>query len=190
MRIGLFLSESGGLQQVVQTAVDAEKDGFDGAWYSQIFGADALTVIALAGRETERIEMGTSVVPIHPRHPFAFAQQVATVQAATNGRFSVGIGLSHQPVVEGMWGLSYDKPARYMREYLQVLLPLLNEGRVSFSGEVFRVNANLQRPSDASGKVLIAALSPVMLRICGELTDGTITWMTAAKTIAATRSRA
>ena len=185
MRIGLFHSEAGELRQVVQQAVEAERDGFDGVWFSQIFGADALTVIALAGQETERIEFGTSVVPVQTRHPFAFAQQVATVQAATKGRFTLGIGLSHQPVVEGMWGLSYDKPARYMREYLQVLRPLLNDGHVAFQGDVFRVTGNIQRPGPEPTAVLIAALSPVMLRTAGELADGTITWMTGAKTIAA-----
>jgi F420-dependent oxidoreductase-like protein len=86
-------------------------------------------------------------------------------------------------VVENMWGLSYEKPARQMREYLSVLLPLLREGKVRFNGELFRVNANLQLPSARSPSVLLAALAPAMLRLAGTLADGTITWMTGVKTI-------
>ena len=167
----------------VQRVVDAEEDGFDSIWIAQIFGADALTVIALAGPRTKRIEMGTGVVPTYPRHPFVLAQQALTVQAATGGRLSLGIGLSHQPVIEGMWGLSYEKPARHMREYLSVLRPLVEEGTVAFSGDVFRVQGALQVPGAQPFPILIAGLAPMMLRIAGELADGTVTWMTGPKTI-------
>jgi F420-dependent oxidoreductase-like protein len=183
MKIGLFLGGARSVNDEVEQVVQAEHDGFDSAFLPQIFMNDALTTIAVAGQRTQRIEMGTSVVPIHPRHPYAFAQQAATVQDAAGGRFTAGIGLSHQPVIEMMWGLSYTKPAAYMREYLSVLQPLLREGRVSFTGEHFRVNANLQSPAEKPPSVLIAALAPVMLRVAGELTDGTITWMTGPKTI-------
>jgi F420-dependent oxidoreductase-like protein len=111
------------------------------------------------------------------------AQQALTVQAATDGRFNLGIGLSHAPVVEGMWGLSYDKPAVHMREYLSVLLPLVREGRASFNGDLYRVNANVSVPDAKPMPVLIAALAPVMLRMAGEMTDGTITWMVGPKTL-------
>ena len=167
----------------VQRVVAAEEDGFDSIWIAQIFGADALTVIALAGPRTKRIEMGTGVVPTYPRHPFVLAQQALTVQAAAGGRLTLGIGLSHQPVIEGMWGLSYDKPARHMREYLSVLRPLVEEGTVAFSGDVFRVQGALQVPGAQPFPILIAGLAPMMLRIAGELADGTVTWMTGPKTI-------
>ncbi len=190
MRIGLnyggVASMEAQIQSVdehVQRVVDAEKDGFDSVWLAQIFGADALTVIALAGPRTKRIEMGTGVVPTYPRHPFVLAQQALTVQAAAGGRLSLGIGLSHQPVIEGMWGLSYEKPARHMREYLSVLRPLVEEGKVAFNGEVYRVTAGLQVPGTQPFPILIASLAPMMLRIAGELTDGTVTWMTGPKTI-------
>lgn len=74
---------------------------------------------------TGRIELGTSVIPTYPRRPYVLAQQALTVQAATRGRFALGIGPSHQPVVENMWGLSCDRPARHVREYLSVLRPLI-----------------------------------------------------------------
>ena len=190
MRIGLnyggVASIEARIQSVdehVQRVVDAEEDGFDSIWIAQIFGADALTVIALAGPRTKRIEMGTGVVPTYPRHPFVLAQQALTVQAAAGGRLTLGIGLSHQPVIEGMWGLSYEKPARHMREYLSVLRPLVEEGTVAFSGDVFRVQGALQVPGAQPFPILIAGLAPMMLRIAGELADGTVTWMTGPKTI-------
>lgn len=183
MRIGLFLGDPGDITASVDQIIATEQDGFDSAWLAQIFGGDALTTLALAGQKTERIELGTSVVPIHIRHPFAIAQQVKTTQVATGGRLALGIGLSHQPVVEGMWGLSYDRPAAYMREYLSVLLPLLRDGNVSFQGEVFKVTGGVQVAGATPPTVIVAALSPLMLRIAGELADGTITWMTGLKTI-------
>src|SRR5207244_7287459 len=123
---------------------EAEQEGFDNVWFGQIFGTDSMTVIALAGARTSRIPMGTAVVPTYARHPCVMAQQALTVSAATGGRFVLGVGLSHHVVVENMWGLSYDRPARHMREYLSVLQPLLREGRVSFAGDVYKTAANLQ----------------------------------------------
>ena len=190
MRIGLnyggvasIEAQIQSVDEYVQRVVDAEEDGFDSIWIAQIFGADALTVIALAGPRTSRIEMGTGVVPTYPRHPFVLAQQALTVQAAAGGRLTLGIGLSHQPVIEGMWGLSYEKPARHMREYLSVLRPLVEEGNVAFSGDVFRVTGGLQVPGAEPFPILVASLAPMMLRIAGELADGTVTWMTGPKTI-------
>jgi len=183
MKMAIFF---GGAQDVagqVQAVVDAENDGFEGIWFGQVFGPDAMTVLAVAGSKTSRIELGTSVVPTYPRHPHVMAQQALTVQAASNGRFNLGIGLTHAPVVEGMWGLSYDRPAVHMREYLSVLLPLVREGRASFSGDIFRVNASVSVPDAKPLPVLIAALAPVMLRMCGEMTDGTVTWMVGPKTL-------
>jgi len=183
MKIAEFAGGTNDVTTQVQSVVKAEEDGFDSIWFGQIFGPEVLTVLALAGQKTSRIELGTSVIPTYPRHPHVLAQQALTVQAATDGRLNLGIGLSHAPVVESMWGLKYDRPAVHMREYLSVLLPLLNEGRASFSGEFFRVNATVQVPVPKPPPVLIAALAPVMLRMAGERTDGTITWMAGPKTL-------
>jgi F420-dependent oxidoreductase-like protein len=185
MRVGLFFDSGAAPLQVVDQIVQAEADGFEGCYLSQIFGCDALTIIALAGQKTSRIELGTAVVPIYGRHPFSFAQEVLTTQVATNGRLALGIGLSHQIVVENMWGMSYDKPAAYMREYLAVLSPLLHSQPAAFNGERFRVNAGINVPGATPPQLLIAALAPVMLRLAGEQTDGTITWMTGIKAIEA-----
>ena len=183
MKISTFYGGSPEIESHVQAAVDAEKDGFDGCWYGQVFGAEVLTVIALAGQKTSRIQFGTSVVPTYVRHPTIMAQQALTVQAATGGRFTLGLGLSHAPVVQGMWGLSYERPAVHMREYLNVLQPLISDGMVSFSGEMFRVNAQASVPTPEPPQVMIAALAPVMLKMAGERTGGTITWMCGPKTL-------
>lgn len=182
MRINLF-RDAGHIDQLVNDVQAAERDGFHGVWFGQIFGGDTLTAIALLGRETNRIELGTAVIPTFLHHPFSLAQQAATIGAVSGGRFVLGIGPSHQPVVEAMWGLSYEKPARHVREYLSVLRPLLDEGKVSFNGDVFRVNGGIQVPDAKPVPVLISALAPAMLRLAGETADGTVTWMTGTKAI-------
>ena len=185
MRIGLGHGDDGSqsLEQQIQQIVDEDKDGFDIAWFSQIMGGDSLTIIALAGQRTSRIEFGTAVIPTYPRHPFTLAQQALTVQAATGGRLTLGIGPSHSLVIENMWGLSYEKPARHIREYLSVLLPLLNERRVAFTGETYRVNGAINTKVEKAPSVIISALAPMMLKIAGSMTDGTVLWMTGVKTI-------
>lgn len=185
MRIGLMHGDDGSLtlEQQVQQIVDEEKDGFDNAWFGQIMGGDSLTIIALAGQRTSRIGLGTAVIPTYPRHPFVMAQQALTVQAATGGRLTLGVGPSHGLVIENMWGMSYEKPARHVREYLSVLVPLLKERRVSFNGEVYRVNGAIGTKVEQAPSVMISALAPLMLKLAGSMTDGTITWMTGVKTI-------
>jgi 5,10-methylenetetrahydromethanopterin reductase len=187
MRIGMGHGDDGSrtLEQQVQAVVDDENDGFDLAWFSQIMGGDSLTMIALAGQRTSRIAFGTAVIPTYPRHPFALAQQALTVQAATTGRLTLGIGPSHAIVIENMWGLSYEKPARHMREYLSVLLPLLNARKVSFKGEDYRVNGAIGTKVEKAPSVIISALAPMMLKIAGSMADGTVLWMTGPKTIEA-----
>jgi F420-dependent oxidoreductase-like protein len=186
MRIGIFLGEPSGddpfatLQAGLRSVAD---DGFTSAWLPQIFGADALTCIAVAGREVD-IELGTAVVPTYPRHPLMLAAQALTTNAAVGGRLVLGIGLSHQIVIESMLGMSFEKPARHMREYLSILLPLIREGKVSFEGETLSTNGGLTVPGARPFPVLVAALAPLMLKIAGEMADGTVTWMTGPDTIA------
>ena len=163
----------------------AEEDGFDSYWLPQHFGADMLTVIAMAGMQTHRIELGTAVVPTFPRHPVALAQQALTVQVAVGGRLTLGIGVSHRSTVEGWLGLSYANTVRHMDEYLSVLRPLLYESSVDFHGREFKVAGELQIPDAdmVSCPVLTAALGPRMLEVAGRLADGTVTWMTGPKTL-------
>jgi len=188
LRIGTIVNTNAPLTDVVAELERYAEAGLDHAFATQIFGPDALTLLAVAGSRVPGITLGTGVVPVHPRHPMVLAQQALTVQWATQNRLVLGIGLSHQVMVEGVWGLSYDKPARYMEEYLASLLPLLRGETVSSAGE--RVSTNAFMPLDVATlpgieppPVLVAALGPAMLRLTGAVADGTITWMTGTKTI-------
>ena len=186
MRIGLNVAAGATttIDDFIGQVQRAEEQGFASAWTANIFGFDAINALALAGRETSRIQLGTAVVPTFPRHPMAIAQQALTTQAASKGRFNLGIGLSHKIVIENMLGMSYTKTAEHMREYLSVLGPLLHGQPVSFSGDHYRVNAGLQMAGADPVPVLVAALGPRMLKVAGELADGTLTWMTGPKTLA------
>jgi F420-dependent oxidoreductase-like protein len=185
MRIGVFFptKEHAPLDETVARMVDVAGRGFSTLWLPQSSGFDALTVLALVGRETEGVELGTSVVPTYPRHPVALAAQALTVNAATGGRLALGIGLSHRVTVEGMYGLSYDRPAHHMQEYLGALAPLLRDGQVDVDGETISAHAQLQVPGVTAPTVLLAALQPRMLALAGGRADGTVTWCTGPVTL-------
>lgn len=185
MRIGIFGGDAanGPIDRLVDEARHAEEQGFATYWLPQIFGVDALTALAVIGREVPRIELGTAVVPTYPRHPVMLAQQALTTQAASGGRLALGIGLSHQIVIEGMYGLSFEKPLRHMREYLEILVPLVRTGSVSFTGETLTGNASVDVKDATPFPVLLAALGPKMLELAGAVGDGTLTWMTGPATI-------
>ncbi len=183
MRLGLFLFPAS-IDSFISSSKEAASAGFATVWTPQIFGLDALTCIALAGREVPGIEFGTAVIPTYPRHPAVLAQEALTTQQATGGRLTLGIGLSHQVVIEGMYGLSFDRPAVHMREYLSILLPLLHGESVKVKGDSFTYRGNVQITDTPPPKLMIAALAPVMLKIAGALTDGTILWMTGPATVA------
>jgi F420-dependent oxidoreductase-like protein len=185
VRIGAGLETNGTVEQVVERAKRVASTGVKSIWSSQIFGHDALTVLAIVGREVPDIEVGSAVIPVHPRHPMILATQALTVQDASRGNFCLGIGLSHKIVVEGVWGLSFDRPAQYMREYLSILMPLLAGEQISFAGDLLRTSTigPLEAATGDPPPVLVAALGPAMLELTGELADGTITWMTGPRTI-------
>lgn len=187
MRIGINSGAASGpettIDGLIARAQQIEAAGFDSMWLANMFGLDAMTMLALIGRETKTLQLGTAVVPSYPRHPLVMAQQAATTQAAAQGRFTLGIGLSHQPIIEGMLGMSYDKPARHMREYLQVLAPALANERVQFSGDQYRVNGQITVKESSGVPLVVAALGDIMLKHAGTYADGTITWMTGAQTL-------
>ena len=185
MRHGVIIDVSKPIDGVVDQVSKLAEQGIATAWCSQIFGYDALTLLAVVGREVPDIELGTAVVPTYPRHPIMLAAQTLTTQAATGGRLVLGIGLSHQLVIEGMFGYSFDRPARHMREYLSALMPLLRGESISYKGET--LSATTMAPLDVkfdAPPVLVAALGPTMLRLAGQQADGTVTWMTGPQTIA------
>jgi len=176
MKIGIGIGDIGGspadVDGLVAQAKRAEAEGFASGWFANIFGMDAILAAAVCGRETTRIELGTAVVPTFPRHPVAMAQQALSAQAVARGRFTLGIGLSHQIVIEGMCGLSFAKPYSHMKEYLAVLGPLIRTGSVSHAGEEYRVNAQLAVPGATPCPILVAALAPKMLALAGREADG------------------
>lgn len=188
MRIGVVagvVSLHYDLDTIIKKAQQAEEDGFDHYWFVHLphIGFDALTMVTLAGRNTIRIELGTAVVPTYPRHPHVMAQQAMTAQVASGGRLTLGIGPSHDFVIEGMLGMDYEKPAKHTREYLEILQAFNNNGNVKHDGEIFRVKAELSVNGAQPFRVMVAALGPKMLKLTGELADGTITWMTGPKTV-------
>lgn len=189
MRIGINTNPSAGggrpasIDQMIEQVARLADQGFHTAAYAQISSMDVLTLIALTGRVVPRIEFETAVVPIYTRHPVALAQQALTAQAATNGRLVLGLGLSHKPVVEQRWGLSFERPAEYMHEYLQVLLPLLRGEAVEFVGKRLKASSQISVAEASQPSVVLAALGERMLRMAGELTDGTALWMVGPRTV-------
>ncbi|HEU5420303.1 MAG TPA: TIGR03564 family F420-dependent LLM class oxidoreductase [Streptosporangiaceae bacterium] len=191
MRIATSLTEPAGpdaLDSLTGQLQRAADDGFAGAWISNIFGLEALTALAVAGSRVPGIEVGTAVIPVYPRHPAVLAQHALTAELALGaGRLNLGVGLSHKIVIEDMYGYSFDRPARYMREYLQVLLPLLAGEAAEFDGEQVhaRIGLSVPRAAGAAGRmpVLLAAMAPQMLRLAGAQADGTVLWMTGPATV-------
>ncbi len=187
MRIGGMIGADGtkdSIDEVIGLGKQMEAAGLDHIWMANIFSYDAISTLALIGRETQNIRLGTAVTPTYPRHPGALAQQAMTTAAASQNRFTLGIGLSHQMVIEHMYGLSYDKPAKHMREYLSVLMPLLRGENVNFAGEQYTVrNLTLDMPGAEQIPVVVAALGPAMIKLTAELADGTNTWMVGPKTM-------
>ena len=186
MRIGLMTGTNFTKESTVAVLESELNDSVaakcSSAWCAHTFGMDAITALAVLGSKFTTLELGTAVVPIGPRHPTALAQQAIVASQTCDGRFTLGIGLSHKLVIEDMLGLNYTQVARQMREYLEILNPLLRGENVSFNGKFYKVNCQLMvdRPVE---QILIAALGPRMLQVAGELANGTITWMTGIKTL-------
>lgn len=169
MRIGLYVGDQSGIEAQLERVRVAAEHGLASAYFNTVFGTDPLVVAALAGRAVPGIELGTAIVPTYSRHPIAMAAQALTAAVATGNRFTLGVGPSHRQVIEERYGLSFDRPAQHTREYLTAL-------RAELSGA-----GNVQVPGARPPSVLLSALGPVMLRIAGELADGTVTvWATPA----------
>ena len=172
--------------QLVADAAAAEVAGFASICVPHVPGDfDALTAITLLGRATERIELGTAVVPIQTRHPIAMAQAALSNQAVCEGRFTLGLGTSHHWIIEDMLGLPYERPAHQMRDYLEVLnAALRGPGSVDVENDGYRVHSPIDVTDRSPNPVLLAALGPVMLRLAGEQASGTILWMADERAVA------
>ena len=185
--VGL-LNETSGRSPVdafVQNLAELRDEGFRRVWLAQLpYDPDLTTLLAVALREVDTIEVGSGVIPIQVQHPTQLAQRALTLNVISGGRFTLGIGMSHRMVTEQMWGVSWDKPVRQMREYLDGLLPLLAGQPAEAEGEFWTTRGSLQIPGAPTPDVYIAALGPQMLRLAGRRTAGTLTWMTGPKTLA------
>lgn len=185
MRIGIFFPtfEQGTVDEMVERFAALEASGFTAGWLPQSSGHDAVTLLAVVARSVPRIEVGTSVVPTYPRHPLMLAAQALTANQAAGGRLRLGLGLSHKMSIEPRYGLSYDKPARHMQEYLSILLPALRGENVDFVGETLTGRGPVTVAAAVAPPVLLAALQPRMLELAGSVADGTITWCTGKVTV-------
>lgn len=187
MRISLNLvSAIGGspIDSLVDALAKVRDDGFRRVWMAQMpYDGDLLTALAVALREVDRIEVGSAVLPIQNQHPMQMAQRALTLNSIAGGRFLLGLGMTHQAVTEGMWGIPYDKPVRRMREYLDALQPLLAGEAVNAVGETATARGALQIAGAPEPAVYLAALGPQMLKLAGRRTAGTLTWMCGPKTL-------
>jgi F420-dependent oxidoreductase-like protein len=183
MRIGL----SGGgatIGRIVEQARDAERDGFSSLWYPSATGGDPLVPIAVAGRETTRIELGTAVLQTYPCHPLLMANRAASVAfAMERPGFALGVGPSHVPVIEGMYGLDSSRPGAHTEEYVRILVAVLRDGQADLNGSLLSAHGRRSVAPDAPVAVLVGALAPRLLRVAGSLADGTITWMANARAV-------
>jgi F420-dependent oxidoreductase-like protein len=166
------------LDESIARAKTAERLGYESVWLSQLPDArDASLVVAEYAAATERVKFGTGVLPIYTRHPTAMVQMAAALDEMTRGRFILGLGVSHKVTVESMWGLHLDQPVEAMREYLSIVQTSLSEGGCSFEGKYFSAQWSYSAPRPPKLPVMIAALSPRMLELAGEMADGVVLWM-------------
>jgi F420-dependent oxidoreductase-like protein len=179
VRIGLYISADGAtpIGRLLARFERAEAEGFATAWAGQILDHDALTLLALAAHATQRIELGSWVVPAPLRHPGVLAQQALSVQAGSAGRLVLGVGASHEEVVTRRFGVAFEKPGPFLREYLDVLEPLLDGRRVEHAGSHFHVSLQLGTRVASRPPVLLAALGPALLELAGAAADGAAIWL-------------
>jgi 5,10-methylenetetrahydromethanopterin reductase len=186
MRISLItnLDNESPIDSCIRDLNQARDEGFARVWLTQMpFDVDLLTVLAAALREVPDVEVASGVVPIQNQHPTLLAQRALTLNIIGGGRFTLGIGVTHRAVTEGMWGISWDRSVKRLSEYLDGLLPLLAKEQANASGELVTTRGALQIPHAPTPQVYVAALGPQMLRVAGRRTAGTITWMTGPTTL-------
>jgi len=182
MKIGINgtgLVQTASIDAIEKHAQQAATDGFSSYWLAEhpTGGLDAMTVLTVVGRSVKDIELGTAIIPTFPRHPMVLAGQTHTLLNAIGNRFTLGIGLSHQTMMAQL-GIPFERPMRHLKEYLSILIPLLNEGKVQFTGELLSCDAQTFFKPEKHTPVVVAALGPQALKIAGTLADGTtLAWV-------------
>lgn len=182
MKIGLLIDERGlTLQQITAAAATAAEAGLAGFWMGQHYDWDPLTALVAAAQAAPGIELASAIIPTYPVHPVVLASQALSAQAVSGNRITLGLGVSHQVIIEGTFGIPYERPAKHLRDYLTALIPLLRGETVAFQGETLTANGSVRVPGAEPPALLLSALGPLMLKLAGEMTDGTITnWAGAA----------
>src|SRR5688572_5955454 len=182
MKIGILgLGEQYSIATAIAGATTAAEGGFDTYWLPG--EVDPISAIVAIGREVPGISLATSVIPVYSRHPVALAAEALMTNQAIGGRLILGIGLSHRSIVPAKWGQPFDRPVRYLREYLEILVPLLDTGTVDFQGEMLGGHTTIRVDGAVRPPLLVAAMGPQTLRVAGRYADGTDTWMTGPKTL-------
>jgi probable F420-dependent oxidoreductase len=177
MALGCFISVGRSLDQAIERVKRADELGYEAVYVTQIAGRDALTVITAYALNTQRIRVGTGVMPIYTRTPVTMAQTAATIDELSGGRLNLGLGVSHRPVVEGWYGQTIDKPVAEMREYVGIVRAILR-GEDPPPGEKWRTAFRLAGMDPRPDlRIYVAALSPAMLRAAGEIADGVVLWL-------------
>src|SRR3712207_5228330 len=176
MGVGSFVSVGRSLEQAVGRVRLAEELGYESVFITHINARDSLTVLAHYASQTERVKLGTGVIPIYTRVPANMAQTAATVDEISGGRLVLGLGVSHRPVVEGWFGQTIDKPGTEMREYVAILRAIFR-GEDPPAGEKWQTGFRLGMDVRPDLPIYVAALSPRMLRTAGEIADGVILWL-------------
>jgi 5,10-methylenetetrahydromethanopterin reductase len=186
MRISLItgLDNESPIESCIRDLTEARDQGFARLWLTQMpYDVDLLTVLAAGLHAVPDIDVASGVVPIQNQHPMLLAQRALTLNIIGGGRFTLGVGVTHRAVTEGMWGISWDRSVKRLSEYLDGLLPLLAKEQANVSGELVTTRGALQIPHAPTPQVYVAALGPQMLKVAGRRTSGTITWMTGPKTL-------
>ncbi|MGD9754842.1 MAG: TIGR03564 family F420-dependent LLM class oxidoreductase [Acidimicrobiia bacterium] len=171
------------MDDLVDEVAFAASAGVARYWLAQVWRFDAMGVIPTLAAGAPALEFGVGVAAIYHRHPMTMATQALTTSLLTGGRFTLGVGMMHKPFIEGAFEIPFDRPVQFMREYLDILQPLLQDGAADVSGSMVSYHGPVDVPGSTACPVVLAALGPRMLRLCGERTDGTITWMTGAATV-------
>jgi alkanesulfonate monooxygenase SsuD/methylene tetrahydromethanopterin reductase-like flavin-dependent oxidoreductase (luciferase family) len=176
MSLGCFVSVGRSLEQAVERVRLAEELGYEAVYVTHLAGRESLTVLGHYAAHTERMRLGTGVVPIYTRTPATMAQTAATLDEASGGRLNLGLGVSHRPVVEGWHGQTIDRPVSEMREYVAIVRAILR-GEDPPPGEKWRTGFRLTMAPRPDLPIYVAALSPRMLRLAGEIADGVMLWL-------------
>jgi F420-dependent oxidoreductase-like protein len=184
MQIGMWIDDDRPLAAIVEDVEEAARLGFASVWFGQRTGWDPLTLITVVGSRVPDIGLGTAVVVTWPQHPLVQAAQALSTQVAVGGRLTLGVGPSHQMIVENRYGYRWERPGQHVEEYLAVLAPALAGETVDVRAETVTAAGTVTVPGATRPPLLVAAHGPRLLRLAGEVADGVITTWTGARGLA------